>query len=170
MKQLKNQRGIVGLIELLLVAVVISAFTLVIYRAVNTKPIPTGDSAQDTPVEQAKEVAEQVEQTEPHAVVSEKPTSPDGKYTVTQKTSPGVQVYVLKSNGVLIADNIPTASHGEQMGLGTKIQGQYGIHFKGWMDSDTFVWRINNGAGEEFEYLVDASTGEPDISSYRKTK
>ncbi len=96
--------------------------------------------------------------------------SPSGKYTVNEEAIADTQYIVLNdASGNTISENIVEDNENE-IGYNVKFQCQCGTRFKEWVDDASFKIKIINGGGEEYEYIVDATTGKVDPASFKKIK
>ncbi len=103
-------------------------------------------------------------------VISANKTSPTGLYIITEVTVGDNQTITIKDNkGKVIAENVIKLNE-KEIGYNTKIMCQCGTSFKGWTDDSHFAIKIVNGDGEEYEYMVDATSGKVDETSFKKIK
>lgn len=179
MKSIRNQRGALAAVLALVIAVIIGLVAYEGYFARKDQSLKQpkqddsgqSESAQSVSDTTADKQPEIVKGDDPYAVVSSKSTSPDGVSKVTQNEMLGDAFsYTLTVNGKVVSNRLPTASQYDAMVTKKKIRGQLAIHFKGWKSDSVFVWKIVNGYGEEFEYLVNGRAGEPNLASFRQTK
>ena len=105
-----------------------------------------------------------------YTIVSTSQTSSNGSYTVTQQQLADHNKITVKNSGGSVVVEDLVNSNSDAIGYGEKFQCQCGTSFNGWVDNDTFVIKILNGAGETYEYLVEASTGKVIEDSFRRVK
>lgn len=71
-----------------------------------------------------------------------------------------------KAGKVIVEDLVK--NNEKEIGYNVKFRCQCGTSVKGWVDNSHFTIKIVNGGGEEYEYIVDASTGKVDESSFKQ--
>lgn len=81
----------------------------------------------------------------------------------------GQEFYIVDSDGNLIGDEVVKTNY-KAIGYGVKFGCQCGTSFKDWNDNTHFTLKIVNGNGEEYEIIVDATTGKVNESSFKKIK
>lgn len=103
-------------------------------------------------------------------VISTDYTSPDGSFTVAEEWLGDNNVISIKDEkGVILMDDL-VAENGPEIGMNKKYGCMCGISFKGWVSNSLFAIKIVNGAGEEYEFLVEAATGKVDESTFKRVK
>lgn len=97
-------------------------------------------------------------------------SSPDGLYIVTEEKMGDYNTISIqdKQGNIIVKDLV--ASNEKEMGLGTKIPGQYGVSFGGWSIGNNFTLLVKSANGKEYEFQVDAKTGKVDSSSFQEFK
>lgn len=73
-----------------------------------------------------------------------------------------------EQDNVIVSDLVK--SNYEKIGYGTKFGCQCGTDFDKWIDDSHFTIKIVNGNGEEYQYLVNAPTGQIVEESFKKIK
>lgn len=102
-------------------------------------------------------------------VVSTEKTSPNGEYTISEKLQGENVVLTLNYKDQILVEDL-VAKNEKAIGYGTKFGCPCATNFKGWLSSTSFLIRIVNSLDEEYEYLVDATTGLVDSQSFKKVK
>ncbi len=95
--------------------------------------------------------------------------SPDGSYMVSESLVGDYNTIAIKDRGGnIIVDDLVAKNSKEIYNM--KFKCQCGTSFKKWVSNTIFSIKIVNGGGEEYEYLVDASSGKVDESSFKRIK
>ncbi len=106
----------------------------------------------------------------PYKTIPTGNTSPSGSFVVAEDNTRGSNLLTVKNaQGAEITNDL-YLDNKDAIGYGVKFGCQCGLHFRGWLSNKQFVIYINNGIGEEYEYLVDAQTGKVNESTFRRVK
>lgn len=97
-------------------------------------------------------------------------TSPDGSYTVTETQLADYNtISITNAKGIVITSDL-VKDNSDAIGYNIKFKCFCATYFKAWISNSTFTIKIGNGGGEEYEYLVDASTGKVIEGTFKKIK
>lgn len=103
-------------------------------------------------------------------IISQDKTSPDGSFAVSEETAGDYNKITIRDqkDTVIVEDLI--AKNEESIGYGIKFTCQCGTYFNGWVNNSSFVIKIINALGEEYEFLVDARTGMVNKTTFKRIK
>lgn len=97
-------------------------------------------------------------------------TSPDGSYTVTETQLADYNtISITNAKGIVITSDL-VKDNSDAIGYNIKFKCFCATYFKAWISNSTFTIKIGNGGGEEYEYLVDASTGKVKEQTFKRIK
>lgn len=160
------QKGFVPILIVILIAAVVGGYFIYKNSQTKTPALPTTYSTPQpspSPVESNPVSYD-------HRVTDNQTISPGGSYIVTEQFSADTRWIIVKDKqGNIITDDLITKNY-KEIGYNEKFMCQCGTKFKQWIDDISFSISIINGAGEEYEYLVDAKTGKVGEDSFKKIK
>lgn len=103
-------------------------------------------------------------------VISTSYTSLDGSFIVAEEWLGDYNMISIRDKkGIVLMDDL-VAKNEQELGMNKKFRCMCGVSFKGWISSSLFAIRIANGIGEEYEFIVEATTGKTDESTFKRVK